>query len=309
MTDATPPTYLPTVGGVPVPQDKIFDPAVLQFAHGFRLGGPTIGDPARRRRWLDHHRAVGTEVIRQLALGPIGSSLMLRGSWLLALWYGERAREPHDVDYVSLGSIDADELVAGVVATLGAASSVRDLGVRGADIELSPIWTYDRVEGRRLALPWAVADDLVGVLQIDLTFDEPFDEPPVPWCLDDGTEVLAATPSQSLVWKLEWLLTDMYPQGKDLYDAVLLHEAAPLTAPQWRRAVDRVRSSDGWHRPTPPTADDLYVPDTEWAWFCEEYPQMTAGLSLPDLRRQLVDAIATCGLERVRRDRFTGWGG
>jgi hypothetical protein len=36
--------------------------------------------------------------------------------------------------------------------------------------------------------------------------------------------VRAAGPAQSLAWKLLWLMTDVYPQGKDLYDAVLLAE-------------------------------------------------------------------------------------
>jgi hypothetical protein len=46
----------------------------------------------------------------------------------------------------------------------------------------------------------------------------------------DGPQalVLAVTPELSLAWKVQWLITDMYPQAKDLYDAVLLAERAPL---------------------------------------------------------------------------------
>lgn len=40
--------------------------------------------------------------------------------------------------------------------------------------------------------------------------------------------VLAVTPELSLAWKVQWLITDMYPQAKDLYDAVLLAERTPL---------------------------------------------------------------------------------
>lgn len=36
--------------------------------------------------------------------------------------------------------------------------------------------------------------------------------------------VRAASPALSLAWKLFWLETDAYPQGKDLYDAILLAE-------------------------------------------------------------------------------------
>ena len=36
--------------------------------------------------------------------------------------------------------------------------------------------------------------------------------------------MLAAPAPLALAWKLLWLATDTYPQGKDLYDAVLLAE-------------------------------------------------------------------------------------
>ncbi|HEY6795948.1 MAG TPA: hypothetical protein VI248_14825 [Kineosporiaceae bacterium] len=36
--------------------------------------------------------------------------------------------------------------------------------------------------------------------------------------------VLAAPAPLALAWKLMWLATDRYPQGKDLYDAALLAE-------------------------------------------------------------------------------------
>ena len=40
--------------------------------------------------------------------------------------------------------------------------------------------------------------------------------------------VLAASNEESLAWKLLWLFSDFYPQGKDRYDAVLLAERTAL---------------------------------------------------------------------------------
>jgi hypothetical protein len=84
-------------------------------------------------------------------------------------------------------------------------------------------------------------------------------------------------------------LSDSYPQGKDLYDAVLLHRREPLTAARWRRVTERV-VKDEWRRQAPrPT--DLDIADTEWAWFKQEYPQLAADEALAALQDELLTAI------------------
>src|SRR6185503_14258157 len=86
------------------------------------------------------------------------------------------------------------------------------------------IWTYDRVPGRRLLLPWK-ADDLSGWVQLDFVFHEHLPVAPEPAAVPAAGRpsalLLAATPELSLAWKIMWLVTDAHPQGKDLYDAVL----------------------------------------------------------------------------------------
>ncbi|PYC74957.1 hypothetical protein C7C45_03455 [Micromonospora arborensis] len=55
---------------------------------------------------------------------------------------------------------------------------------------------------------------------------------------DVDKPVLAAPAPLALAWKLLWLATDRYPQGKDLYDAALLAEHTTVTkatsALRWR---------------------------------------------------------------------------
>jgi hypothetical protein len=71
-----------------------------------------------------------------------------------------------------------------------------------------------------------------GHVQMDFVFGERL------WTLPQAVEipllsggsalVQAASQELSLAWKLVWLETDMYPQGKDLYDATLLAQQTPL---------------------------------------------------------------------------------
>src|SRR5439155_1284533 len=84
----------------------------------------------------------------------------------------------------------------------------------------------DPADGRRW-VDQRRADGLPGgAVQVDVVFGEELTEPArrvsVPAADGGCVSVRAAGPAQSLAWKLLWLTTDMYPQGKDLYDAVLL---------------------------------------------------------------------------------------
>lgn len=66
-----------------------------------------------------------------------------------------------------------------------------------------------------------------------------------------GVPLLGATRELSLAWKLVWQAGDMYPQGKDLYDAVLLAESCALPYPLLAEA---------------------FRFQTDWAAFHKEYP-------------------------------------
>ena len=90
-------------------------------------------------------------------------------------------------------------------------AAVDGAGLRPQKTAWSEIWTYERAGGRRLVMPFEVDGLPGGSVQMDVVFNEELPIPPEPIVLTGVDEpVLAAT--------------DMYPQGKDLYDAVLLAE-------------------------------------------------------------------------------------
>lgn len=88
----------------------------------------------------------------------------------------------------------------------------------------------------------------------------------------------AASPELSLAWKLLWLFTDAYPQGKDLYDAVMLAERYPLSQPLLDRMVAAVCEENGeyWRKGLfAGSFDDAFEEnfvDIEWLTFAAEYP-------------------------------------
>ncbi|HEX6499845.1 MAG TPA: nucleotidyl transferase AbiEii/AbiGii toxin family protein [Micromonosporaceae bacterium] len=115
-------------------------------------------------------------------------------------------------------------------------------GLRPERISETAIWTYERADGRRLAIPFSTADAPDGHMQTDIVFGERVPLPPEVLRLPGIDQPLLAAPAAlALAWKLLWLATDTYPQGKDLYDAVLLAEHTPprldLTIPTWSAVV------------------------------------------------------------------------
>ena len=264
---------LPATFGPASPADggrrpRLFDPALGHYQSAFRPGDPRFDDVEAGTLWVEHRRRATDHVLRRIAESPLGDHLVLRGSRLLRAWFGDMAREPGDLDYVVdpvlMGLDDPltaeihDGLIAAVLAPPG------PLGVEfitGA-VATDDIWTYERAPGRRVAFPWR--DDALpgGVVQIDAVFGEPLDLPvarmPVPVADGGCVTVRGAGPSQSLAWKLLWLATDSYPQGKDLYDAVLLAEQVPLPM---SLLVEVLRRGDA--DPIPETAAGFVE---GWAW-------------------------------------------
>lgn len=192
-------------------------------------------------------------------LNLIGSSdwaenLVLRGSAVMRAWFGDAAREPGDLDFVvtprsiTFESPRAQQLIDDVVR---AVAEDPGPGVWAGGAETSHIWTYERVPGRRIVFPFTVDGLPDGAVQIDLVFNEELPIAPEPVEVA-GTILLAAGQELSLAWKLQWLVTDRYPQAKDLYDAALLAERTTvntglvieLLEPELReRALDFDRKS------------------------------------------------------------------
>ncbi|MFI7678252.1 nucleotidyl transferase AbiEii/AbiGii toxin family protein [Actinophytocola sp. NPDC049390] len=286
-----PPTYLPLRGGEGVRQLAVFDPALKQFARAFRAGEPAFTDPAAGERWLAARRAAMAHVLSVVAATPWAENLVLRGSVVLRAWLGDAAREPGDLDFVvtpTSFAADGDEATAMVTGLVAAVTADPGPGLRGDQVVSSRIWTYDRVPGRRLMVPFDVAGLPQGAVQLDLVFNEHLPEPPTTVAIPPlGTRMRTATPLLSLAWKLEWLMADMYPQGKDLYDAVLLAEyvrapmadVVPLMRPELGRTLAEF------------VERDLLALDVDWQDFRDEYPAVTDD-SGPWLRR-LADVLTS----------------
>ncbi|MCB5164843.1 nucleotidyl transferase AbiEii/AbiGii toxin family protein [Streptomyces bambusae] len=232
------PHTLRPVAGEDLVQVPLFDPALKHFSNGYRAGDPVFEDPARTDAWRRARRAGLDTVLAAVADSPWVDSLVLRGSVLLAGWFGEAAREPGDLDFVvvphtwRLEDGRTGRMLDGIARGAQERAGAAGLRIRAQDAVTDEIWTYDRVPGRRMVLPWE-ADGLPGGhVQLDFVFNERLPQPPGPVHVPglaggDGAVLQAATPELSLAWKLMWLLTDRHPQGKDLYDAVLLAERHP----------------------------------------------------------------------------------
>jgi hypothetical protein len=334
--------YPATYGPAP-PETKIFDPSTKHYPMAFRPPDPALEDPTVLAAWRQASREAMQHVLAHVARTRFRERLVLRGSTALAWWFGARAREPKDLDFVvqpssfSIEDPEARALESAIVEAIASdprvgevfffpGDTVRSAAprrsrlpcafirklfsvgsewlratslVRGTEpsshrVETDYIWTYDRVPGRRIALPWKKTGLPAGSVQIDLVFSETlFTEPRTELVTVTGGDpapVRVATPEESLVWKILWLVTDTYPQGKDLYDAALLRERTAvdpvliakvfaLMAPSTARAP----ASDGADWRERIAAQTM----VDWANFVAEHPALAASSTLEELRRRL----------------------
>ncbi|MES9508779.1 nucleotidyl transferase AbiEii/AbiGii toxin family protein [Streptomyces sp. NPDC000609] len=230
-----PATLLPAPDGMNHP--LVFEPALKQFAHACRAGEPHfgVGEETAGRAWHRARRTVLDTVLASVADGPWGDHLVLRGSLLMATWFEEAARDPGDLDFLFVPRDWAmdDPRISGLfeqIARDAAANADRgSVRIDAAGMVAEDIWTYDRVPGRRMLLPWTADGVPGGTVQLDVVVNEILPSAAAltelrPLGDGPGCRVQAVSPELSLAWKLLWLATDLYPQGKDLYDAVLLAE-------------------------------------------------------------------------------------
>ncbi|MER5891818.1 nucleotidyl transferase AbiEii/AbiGii toxin family protein [Streptomyces sp. NPDC001876] len=217
-------------------QQEVFDPALKQFPYAFRASDPVFPSPDATRAWQSARSEALAAVRDGAAASRWAESLVLRGSTLMALWFGTLAREPGDLDFVVVPALWRMEegrtsaLLAGVAAAAESQAAAGAGGVRidAAGAVCEDIWTYERVPGRRMMLPWHAPGTSGGWIQLDFVFGESLPEPPERIRLPSGGLLQAATPALSLAWKVMWLVNDGWSQGKDLYDAVLLAERHAL---------------------------------------------------------------------------------
>ncbi|MFF2012966.1 nucleotidyl transferase AbiEii/AbiGii toxin family protein [Streptomyces sp. NPDC058195] len=281
-----PATLLPAPSGMNHP--LVFEPALKQFANAYRAGDPRFGEGEEElgRAWHRARRTALDLVLASVAEGPWSERLVLRGSVLMATWFGEAARDPGDLDFLftprdwAMDDPRSSDLFE-TIASDAAAASARHGSVRidAAGMVTEEIWTYERVPGRRMLLPWSAAGVPGGTVQLDVVFNEFL---PFPAALTElrplgdgpGCRVRAVSPGLSLAWKLLWLTTDLYPQGKDLYDAALLAQHAVLSYELLQQAF--VLGGTEALRPVGPwLLNGMMTAPSEWGDFIAEHPWVT----------------------------------
>ncbi len=266
-------------------QSPIFDPALKQFRQAFRAGDPRFPDEATAIRWRFARRCATDFVLRLIAESHWGALLVLRGSRLLKAWFGDRAREPGDLDFVAttLPVRAGDDIASQLGKLIASQPAPAGLVFECSQIASDEIWTYERAQGRRIVVPWQLYDVHGGSVQVDVTFNEDIPDAtnfdPIPLADGGCVRVRAVGPEMSLAWKLVWLATDMYPQAKDVYDAVLLAEAVRFSADFHERFVV----------PAGVAAFDATRLRVAWDDFVKEYPWI--GGSGSEWLNRLADAL------------------
>lgn len=281
-----------------VPRPVVFDPALRNFSQGVRHGEPAFTDPARAAVWKRRRRATVDHVLEVVSGSPWRECLVLRGSVLLQNWFADRARPPGDIDWVvwpdeySLRDPRTNRLFDDLQKRLQASPTVADVTLRADRAVTEDIWTYERAPGRRLVFPWQADGADQGVIQMDFVFGEPLPNAPetIEYRLFDGrtTKLTAASREASLIWKLVWLETDSYAQGKDLFDAVLLAEHV---TPQLDRLLKVLEHAEGRTdgRPSQLKPDFPMKWKVDWDNFKLEYPDVLG--TVKQLQRRLTDLL------------------
>jgi hypothetical protein len=287
--------------------EGFFDPALKHFGRGLRAGDPAMPSATRTAAWREGCEAALRSVVFAAATCPAADALVLRGGMTVRAWCGSDARRPRDLDLVvTPASLSADggDAEALLQTLADAVVALPPLGATFArDVGLDAIWTYARAEGRRLTFFTTVEGfDEAFPLGVDVVFGQPLRDAPSPLRLEtphgDAT-LRAASPRESLAWKVLWLVSDWFPMPKDAYDAMILAR---------RLAADDRASLQALLNEMAPThgdglrAEEVALPGiaallrrdgilhTEWTHFAAEYPDL-AQLGPDHLLDGLDDAL------------------
>ncbi len=239
-TGSTPRVLTAELANEQLERPIVFDPALIPYtAH--RAGEPQFVAPEDAQRWYELRAVVMDHILRVIAKSPYAGNLILRGSVVLASWYPLNARRPGDLDWVvtppqwPMESDEGRQLIAGISALIRDTKPCDEVSIPDEHFVTDDIWTYEKAPGKRLIIPWTCVDARFdGTVQMDFVFREQVPSAPETTAISiagrEPIELLAASKAQSLAWKILWLAGDAYPQGKDLYDAVLLAEDVSLSA-------------------------------------------------------------------------------
>lgn len=231
-------------------------------------------------RWHKARRQVMQHLLDVSTSGPWQNKLVLRGSLTMRAFAGDAAREPGDIDWVVtpetiiMSEKAAHQIIDGIIKAVSASPRCQDAAIEPADITQTDIWTYDRAPGRRVALPWRCGELPPAVMQMDFVFQQKLHTQPVPITISldtkDSVTLLSASREESLAWKLLWLSSDIHPQGKDLYDAVLLAEGKTLPATLLQAVLQDADMLKHVSRSFP--FDDKASANVDWDNFMKECP-------------------------------------
>ena len=266
----------------PSGRPRVFDPALKHYGRAFQLGDYASASMHERLEWERARAQVREHLLRVVASSRWSEHLVLRGSALMRAWFGEAARDPKDLDWVfqpfetKADDALAHQCLAEIRDLIARNPRVGDVEIDVARIASDEIWTYERAAGRRLIFPFRAPSGAGREVQIDIVWQETLWQPPVRTTIPTrggAIELWAATPALSLAWKLLWLAGDMHPQGKDLYDAVLLAErGVALSEPLDFGLLRRVFDGDDWWAKQPLTLDDFRDLQVDWPNFVLDYP-------------------------------------
>ncbi|HSI13524.1 MAG TPA: nucleotidyl transferase AbiEii/AbiGii toxin family protein [Chthoniobacter sp.] len=247
------PTFgLPPRNDEPI-QGLIFDPATQHFARAFRRGDPPL-PTEEMQRWQEARREATWHLLDIVSGTEWADKLVLRGSLALKASLGAVAREPGDIDWVvqpaglRMDQPEARRMMDGIVKAVTATPNSRTVKIDVSAIARNDIWTYERAPGHRIAFPWSWGALPPALVQMDFVFEQKLHVPPSTIRLSFAdlpeVSVLAAGDEESLAWKLLWLHSDIHPQGKDLYDAVLLAERTTLRSSLLKTVL---QDADNWN--------------------------------------------------------------
>ena len=277
----------------------VFDPALRQYSRAHRAGEPRFDYPEDALRWYELRTKVLHRVLRRIADSEQGKHLVLRGSALLNTWLGVRARRPGDLDWVvtprdwKLSQRESRELMRGITSELRGTTICPGVEIPDQSFAETEIWTYEKAPGRRVIVPWNHSQQhFGGTLQMDFVFGEPMPSAPVWTDVRVGdlppVSMQTASRAQSLAWKLQWLATDQYALGKDLYDAVMLAESTALPVDLVRLTFD-LSATEWFHPLTGFNRHTLSTWYVEWDEFVKEYPRISGTAN--EWLNRLADAL------------------
>ena len=178
--------------------------------------------------------------------------LVLTGSLMMPYWFGDKAREPNDIDWVVRpATINSEESMsqkcfADLIRRVKEKPTVGNMTIHTENLAPTDIGDYGEQPGKRLFFWWQIGSYMSGIVQMDFVFGEELHTEPIavsyPVSQGGTLPLWTASPEEMLLWKLYWLEHDQssvgYVRDKDLFDAALLAENTPISDRLLTRILD-----------------------------------------------------------------------